>query len=364
MTSAVRGAPPAATRAAWGALPDGRRIELLTLRAGTVHLSACTYGGIIVALHVPDRHGRLDDVVLGHDDLRGYVEHSPYFGAIVGRVANRIAHGRLTVDGTRYQLSRNEGDHHLHGGAVGFDRAVWEAELSTTDDCARAVLTHVSPDGDQGYPGTLHATVTYTLGAAADLMVEYSATADRTTAVNLTQHSYFNLAGARSGADVLEHELRIHAEHYTPVDASRLPTGDLAPVADTPFDFRSRRRIGALIDADHPQLRVAGGYDHNFVLAPTSTRSLAHAVHLAEPVGGRTLDIFTTEPGLQFYSGNFLNGTIRGKSGGVYGHRSGLCLETQHFPDAPHHAHFPSVLLRPGEEYRTRTLFRFGVLSR
>jgi aldose 1-epimerase len=344
--------------------PDGRIVEQFTLCAGGLELAAITYGGTIVSLRAPDRDGALADVMLGHDALRGYLEHSPYFGAIVGRYGNRIARGRFTLDGVSHQLARNDGDQHLHGGVRGFDKAVWSATTGVSEGDASVTFTLVSPDGDEGYPGALEAMVTYTLTARGELAVDYTARTDRPTVVNLTQHSYFDLGAGRCKS-ILDHELTVHADAYVPVDAALIPTGELAPVAGTPFDFRSPTRIGERIGKPHDQLRHAGGYDHSYVLRRAGgDRSLAHAARVTEPVSGRTLDVYTTEPGMQLYSGNFLDGTIRGKAGRVYGHRSGFCLETQHFPDSPNRPAFPSTVLRPGEEYRSRTVYAFGVARR
>jgi aldose 1-epimerase len=309
---------------------------------------------------VADRDGQLDDVVLGYPTLDGYLEASPYFGSIVGRYGNRIAGGRFTLDGKTYRLATNDGPNHLHGGLRGFDKVVWDAEPSETDSTATVALTYTSPAGEEGYPGTLRARVAYTLTASSELLVEYQATTDAPTPVNLTQHSYFNLAGAGRG-DILGHELTIAADRYTPVDATLIPTGELAPVAGTPFDFRTPNPIGARIAQDDEQLRRGRGYDHNFVLTREGT-GLASAARVVDRTTGRTLEISTTEPGIQFYSGNFLDGTITGKDGRVYGHRAGFCLETQHFPDSPNQPTFPSTILGPGEEYRSTTVFAFGVM--
>jgi aldose 1-epimerase len=341
--------------------PDGRPVEMFTVHAGGLELRAITYGATIVSLQAPDREGRLGDVVLGHDALPGYLAHSPYFGAVVGRYGNRIAQGRFALDGVTYQLARNDGAQHLHGGVRGFDKVIWSAEAGSQDGDASVAFTLVSPDGDEGYPGALRAVVTYTLTDRGELAVDYEARTDRPTIVNLTQHSYFDL-GAGRGTSILDHELTVHADAYVPVDATLIPTGELAPVQGSPFDFRSPTPIGKRIGEPHEQLRHAGGYDHSYVLRrPGRDRSLAHAAHVAEPSSGRTLDVYTTEPGMQLYSGNFLDGTIRGKDGRIYGYRSGFCLETQHFPDSPNEPAFPSTVLRPGEEYRSRTVYAFGV---
>jgi len=353
------------TRAPFGRLPDGRPVELFTLtNAHGIEVRVVTYGGIILSIRTPDRDGRFDDLVLGYDSLEGYVRESPYFGAIVGRYGNRIARGRFTLDGRSYTLATNNGPNHLHGGTVGFDKVVWAAEPFRDARGVGVVLTHTSPDGDEGYPGTLRARVTYTLTDRDELAVDYHATTDRATPVNLTQHTYWNLAGD-GRRDVLGHELMISADSITPVDSTLIPTGEIAPVAGTPFDFREPTPIGSRIDRrEHPQIAYGGGYDHNFVLSRHGAAGLVHAARVVEPTTGRTLDVHTTEPGLQFYSGNFLDGSITGKRGSVYLHRFGFALETQHYPDSPNHPNFPSTVLRPGEEYRSRTVFALGVTGR
>jgi aldose 1-epimerase len=348
------------TAAPFGRMPDGKVVEVYTLTNRTgMQVRAITYGAIIQAIRVPDKAGRLGDVTLGYDSLQGYLANSPYFGAVVGRYANRIARGRFTLGGRTYRLATNNGPNQLHGGMKGFDKVVWAAEPFRKGDTVGVRLDHISPSGDEGYPGTLRARVTYSITPANELIVEFRATTDRPTPVNLSQHTYFNLAGEGKG-DILGHVLTIHAERYTPVDPTLIPTGELANVAGTPFDFRAPTPIGLRIDQRDPQLENGHGYDHNLVLNRTGP-GLVHAVHVLEPSTGRTLDISTTEPGLQFYSGNFLDGTIAGKSGHAYRHRSGLALETQHFPDSPNHPRFPSTILRPGQEYRSRTVFAFGV---
>ena len=318
-----------------------------------------TFGGVIVSLRVPDRHGRLDDIVLGHDSLEGYLNASPYFGAIIGRYGNRIANGHFSLDGVDYQLALNEGQHHLHGGPCGLDKVVWSAATFAAADRLGLTFSHLSPDGDQGYPGNLSARVSYSLTDANELVLDYFATTDRATPVNLTQHTYWNLAGSEAPW-VGDHVLTIEADAYTTADASLIPTGVIAPVAGTPFDFRTPQAIGKRIDDDDEQLHNARGYDHNFVLRPADTGALRRAVRLSESTTGRVLEMHTTEPGVQFYSGNFLDGTVRGKNGRRYLHRTGLCLETQHFPDSPNHDHFPSTILRPGGVYRSRTVLTFG----
>jgi len=348
------------SRAPFGRTPERAAVEGFTLtNAHGVELQVITYGAIIVSLRVPDRTGQLDDVVLGYDSLAGYRRDTPYFGAIVGRYGNRIAKGRFTLDGKTYRLATNDGPNHLHGGVKGLDKVVWQAEPFRNDSGVGVVFTHTSPDGDEGYPGTLAARVTYTLTDRDELIVDYHATTDKATPVNLTQHSYFNLAGD-GRRDILGHELWVNADSFTPVDSTLIPTGEIASVEGTPFDFRTPAAIGARISADHAQLRVGGGYDHNFVLRQEDA-AIGRAARVIEPTTGRTLDIYTTEPGLQFYSGNFLDGSITGKGGQVYRRRYGFCLETQHFPDSPNKPQFPSTILRPGQEYRSRTVFVFGV---
>ena len=336
---------------------DGKPVERYTLtNANGIELKAISYGGIITSLRVPDRTGKMDDIVLGFDSLDGYLKDPPFFGAIIGRYGNRIGKGQFTLDGKTYKLATNNGPNHLHGGNKGFDKVVWTVEPVGRNGLA---FSRVSPDGEEGYPGNLQVRVTYTLTDKNELIVDYRASSDKATPVNLTQHSYFNLAGQSSG-DILGHQLTLHADRYTPVDDTLIPTGELAPVAGTPFDFRKAAAIGARIDNDDPQLKAGKGYDHNWVLNRTGN-ALQPAARVVEPRSGRTLDISTTEPGIQFYSGNFLDGTITGKGGAVYKHRTGFCLETQHFPDSPNKPKFPTTTLLPGAEYPTQTVFTFGV---
>ena len=343
----------------FGRLADGTDIGLFTLNARGLEVRAIPYGAIIVSIRVPDRRGDLADVVLGFDDLQGYLERSRYFGAVVGRYGNRIANGRFSLDGRTYQLATNNGPNHLHGGNKGFDKVLWTITTKDAPEGSQAIFSRTSKDGEEGYPGNLQVRVTYTLTEKNELIVDYHATTDKATPVNLTQHSYFNLAGEGSG-DILGHQLTIDADRYTPVDDTLIPTGELAPVQGTPFDFRQPTAIGARIDQDNPQLKNGKGYDHNWVLTRKGT-GLQHAARLTDPKSGRTMDVATTEPGLQFYSGNFLDGTIKGKAGHVYAHRSGLCLETQHFPDSPNKPNFPSTILQPGKAYQSRTVFTFSV---
>jgi aldose 1-epimerase len=354
-------------RAPFGHMADGTPVEIFTLssRAG-MEVRTMPYGAAIVSIRVPDRNGAADDVVLGFDTLDDYVTKNRFFGVVAGRYGNRIAKGRFTLDGKTYALATNNGVNHLHGGVKGFDKVVWSAVPFERDGTVGVVYSHTSPDNDEGYPGALSVRVTYTLSASNALTVDYDATTDKPTPINLTQHTYFNLAGGGSG-DILGHQLTIDADRFTPVDETLIPTGELAPVDGTPFDFRRPMTVGARIGEDHPQLKAGNGYDHNFVLNKTSGGSEGpalrpqHAARVVDPKSGRTLDVSTTEPGVQFYSGNGLNGTVTGKSGHIYQRRAGLCLETQHFPDSPNHPNFPSTILRPGERFQSRTVFAFGV---
>jgi len=347
-------------REPFGRLPDRRTVERFTLRnARGSSVSFLSLGGIITSLRVPDSDGELADVVLGYGTLAEYLEDRVWLGPLIGRFANRIAHGRFTLDGVEHRLPVNLGPHHIHGGTGGFGRVLWEVEPFRTTGGVGAVLRHVSPAGTEGYPGTLYVRVAYTLLDTDELAVEYHATGDAPTPVNLTQHSYFNLAGEGSG-DVLGHELTLRASRFTPVDAGLIPTGELRPVAGTPFDFTSPVPLGARMGAADEQLRIAGGYDHNFVL-DREGGGLSPAARLYEPASGRVLEVLTTEPGIQLYTGNGLDGSIVGKSGRRYGRCAGVALETQHFPDSPNQPAFPSTILRPGEAYRSHTVYRFGV---
>lgn len=349
--------------APFGSLPTGEKARVFTMtNARGMELRVLDYGGIIVSLRTPDRTGAFADIVLGFDDLTGYVTSSPYFGAIAGRYANRIANGRFTLDGITHDLAVNNPPNALHGGVKGFDKVVWRAEPGADSAGVHLTLRYTSPDGEEGYPGTLRATTTYTLTGSNQLVVSYEATTDRPTVVNLTQHSYFNLAGEGSG-DILGHELTLNADRFIPIDSTFIPTGEIAPVAGTPFDFRTPTRIGRRIDEPHAQLRNGHGYDHSFVLTRSGQDTgLVRAAHLVDPRSGRTLDVATTEPGLQVYSGNFLDGTVIGKAGHAYQRRGAVCLETQHFPDSPNKPQFPSTIVRPGQTYRSRTVFSFGAV--
>lgn len=334
-------------------------IQTATLaNANGVRLRVINWGGRITELWVPDREGNLADVVLGYDSALQYVAGNPYFGAIIGRCANRIGGARFELDGRPYQLAANNGANALHGGVHGFHHVVWNMQVDTAAN--RVALTRVSPDGEEGYPGNVHATVTYQLTEANALIIEYTATTDAPTVVNLTHHSFFNLAGAGEGT-ILDHILQIPASRFLPVDEGLIPTGELAVVANSPFDFTAPTPIGARIGLPHPQLERGRGYDHNWVLDRTPDGTLQPAARVVEPRSGRTMDVLTTEPGLQFYSGNFLDGTDVGKGGRRYAFRSAFCLEAQRFPDSPNQPHFPSVVLRPGETYRQTTVYQFGV---
>lgn len=348
---------------AFGKTPDGRETHVHTLsNSSGLSVDITDFGGTVVRLKVPDRHGSIADVVLGFDTVEGYARPSgPFFGATIGRCGNRIAGGRFTLDGKLYQLPTNNSPGgipcHLHGGPVGFDKVLWTAEECVTGSEPSLRLSYQSRDGEEGYPGNLNAKVVFTLTADNALRIDYTATTDKPTPVNLTNHSYFNLAG-EGERTILGHVLTLNAARYTPVNAGLIPTGDFASVVDTPFDFRAPHTIGERIDRPNEQLRFAGGYDHNFVL-DGGGRELALIAMVLEPQSGRELEVFTTEPGVQFYSGNFLDGTLLGKQGHAYPRRSGFCLETQHFPDSPNHPAFPSIILRPGATYRTTTMYRF-----
>lgn len=348
------------TRESWGSTPEGAVDRYTLTNARGMRVRIITYGGIIQSIEVPDRNGEMANVALGFGSVQEYVDHpGPYFGAIIGRYGNRIARGQFVLDGKTWQLPLNNGPNSLHGGVAGFDQRIWTATPVRADGEVGLVLTHVSSDGDQGYPGALAVTVTYTLTDDNGIRIDYGATTDAPTVVNLTNHSYFNLAGEGSG-DVYDHLLQINAVEYTPVDATLIPTGKIASVAGTSMDFRSPTAIGARIRNSETQLLYGGGYDHNWVLAdPASGPNVAARV--IEPNSGRTLTVQTTEPGLQFYSGNFLDGTLAGTSGRTYRQGDGFALETQHFPDSPNHASFPSTVLRPGQTYDSTTVLQFGV---
>jgi aldose 1-epimerase len=331
---------------AFGTTHDGEAVDLFTLtNSHGMEVRAMTYGGIIVSLRVPDRNGQLDDVVLGYDKLDGYLGRHPYFGAIIGRYGNRIGHAKFTLDGNEYRLAENDGPNSLHGGIKGFDKVVWHAESFEKKDQVGLIFKYTSIDGEEGFPGTLEVTVTYTLDDRNQLTIEYQATTDKPTVVNLTNHSYFNLKGEGSGG-ILGHELLLNADHFTPVEG-------------TPLDFTHLTAIGSRIDQNDKQLQFGGGYDHNFVIKRQG-EGLALAAQVYEPTKGRVMEVYTTEPGVQFYSASGLDGSITGKHGHVYAKRSALCLETQHYPDSPNRPEFPSTILRPGQTYRSTTAYRFS----
>lgn len=349
------------TKTTTKAVFQGKPVEMVTLKnANGVEIQTINYGAIITSVKVPDRNGKIADVVLGFDQPASYWADPPppYFGSVVGRYANRIAKGQFVLGGKTYTLVTNNGPNALHGGTRGFDKVLWNVATRETPGGSSAIFTRTSPDGEEGYPGNLAVTVTYTLTANNELVVDYRAATDKATPVNLSQHSYFNLAGEGSG-NILGHHLTINADRYTPVDQTLIPTGELAAVQGTPFDFRQPTAIGARINSDHPQLKAGQGYDHNWVLNGIAGAP-RFAARLTDPASGRTMEISTTEPGIQFYAGNFLDGKIKGKGGRVYGHRAGLCLETQHFPDSPNQKNFPSAIVQPGKPYVSKTVMVFS----
>lgn len=353
---------PSITSEPWGKMPDGRVVHLFTLtNASGMTMRVCEYGGTIVSLTAPDREGKFADIVLGYDRLEDYLKGSPYFGAIVGRYANRIADGKFTLDGKTYTLAKNNEPGgmpcHLHGGKVGFDKVLWKGEALKEGDRVGVKLRYRSPDGEEGFPGNLDVTVHYWLNNDNSLRVEYEATTDKPTPINLSQHSYFNLGGHDSGT-ILDHELMIAADHITPVNKGLIPTGQLQPVEGTPFDFRTPKPIGKDVNAKDEQISYGPGYDHNFVLREWDG-SLRSFATVYEPRSGRMMEVLTTEPAVQFYSGNFLDGSNIGKGGKPYAYRTGFCFEPQHFPDSPNQPQFPSTILRPGEVYRHTSVYKF-----
>lgn len=342
----------------FGRTPEGVSVYLYTLRnARGAEARICNYGGILVSLKVPERNGQFGDVVLGFDDFADYLKGSPYFGALIGRYGNRIAKGRFTLNGQQYILATNKGPNALHGGIKGFDKVVWEPKPLTTPEGPALQLHYVSKDGEEGYPGTLSVTAVYTLTDANALKLEYTATTDKDTVLNLTHHSYFNLA---THGDILGHQVMIPADKFTPVDSTLIPTGELRPVERTPFDFRIPTTIGARINRDDEQLKFGNGYDHNWIInKPMGQLGLMARVY--EPTSGRIMEVLSTEPGLQFYSGNSLDGTKKGKRGRLYSFRSGFCMEPQHYPDSPNHPNFPCVVLKPGAIYHNIIIYQFSV---
>jgi len=349
----------ALTSAPFGQDSSGTAIELYTLQnRNGMEARIATYGGIVVYLSAPDRNGQYADVVLGYGTLDGYLRDSPYFGALIGRYGNRIRAGKFSLGTKHYVLATNNGPNSLHGGVKGFDKVVWKvAKAEVTSEGPQLTLTYSSHDGEEGFPGNLAVTAVYTLTHANALRLDFTATTDKVTVVNLTQHSYFNLRGQ---GDVLAHVLQINADHFTPVDETLIPTGEIRSVTSTPFDFRAPTPIGLRVNADDEQLRFGKGYDHNWVVNNYQPGVLAKQGSVYEPETGRVLEVLSTEPGLQFYGGNFLDGSIKGKGGRVYGLRTGFCMEPQHFPDSPNHPDFPSVVLKPGETYRNTIVYRFS----
>ena len=346
----------------FGTLPDGTPVDLYTVtNSQGIEIRATNYGGIVVSLRVPDKKGNLDDIALGFDDLKGYLANTPYFGAIIGRYGNRIANGKFTLDGKEYSLAKNNGPNSIHGGLNGFNKVVWHAEQFQTSAGVGLILTYTSKDGEEGYPGNLKTKVTYTLTDKNEWIIDYEAVTDKATPVNLTEHTYFNLAGEGT-SDVLRHEMQLKASRFTPVDQKLIPTGELRAVKGTPLDFTQSTAIGARIDSDYEQLRLGHGYDHNFVVdAAAKNSDPVLAARVKDPTSGRVLEVYTTQPGIQFYTGNFLDGTITGKKGHVYKQHYGFCLETQHFPDSPNHPEFPTTILKPGQTYQSRTIYKMSV---
>lgn len=346
-------------KSVFGKTADGVTVEEYTLtNANGMEVKAITFGGIITSLKVPDRTGTLANIVLGFEKLADYETRSPYFGALIGRYGNRIAKAKFTLAGKEYQLAVNDGINTLHGGAKGFDKKVWAASEVQNGSDVGLELSYTSPDGEEGYPGNLATKVTYTLTADNKLRIDYHATTDQTTVVNLTNHTYFNLAGNGAGT-IANHIAQINADRYTPVDANLIPTGELAPVEGTPFDFRAPRLVNAGLRSGHPQVVSGRGYDHDFVINRTSANDLEFAARIYDPSSGRKVEVWTTEPSMQFYTGNFLDGTLVGSSGGLYRQGDGFCLETQHYPDSPNQPAFPSTELKPGDTYQTTTVYAF-----
>lgn len=349
-------------RSGYGVMADGRKVDLYTMsNAVGLEIGVITYGGIITSIKAADKAGKIDDVALGFNTLEEYVKDSPYFGCITGRYANRIANGRFKLDGKEYKLAQNNGGNHLHGGNEGFNKRIWDAEVISCSGGPALELRYTSPDGEEGYPGTLSVRVVYTVTADNGVRIDYSARTDKATVLNLTNHTYFNLAGEGTGT-ILNHEMMISADKITPVDETLIPVGSLMDVAGTPMDFREMTVIGERIEDDFDQLKFGCGYDHNYVCngAPGRLRSVAL---VKEPVNGRAMEVLTTQPGMQLYTGNFLDGRFAGKKGRVYNRRDGFCLETQHYPDSPNKPDFPSTVLCPGKEYRETTIYRFNAVK-
>lgn len=340
---------------------DSNEVELYTItNPGKAEMKVTTFGGIITSFKLPDKNGTLSDVVLGYDNLDGYIKNTTYFGATIGRYGNRIGNAKFTLDGTEYNLAHNNGPNNLHGGFKGFNKVIWTAQPFSGSDSAGLILKYLSKDGEEGFPGNLDVTVTFTLTKDNTFRIDYLATTDKPTVCNLTNHTYWNFKDAGK-TDILQHELMLNASNFTPVDKALIPTGVIEPVKDTPMDFTTAHAIGDNINADYEQLKIAGGYDHNWVLDNPEDVKMNLAATVYEPTTGRFMEILTEEPGIQFYSGNFLDGSITGKYGDVYKFRSGFCLETQHYPDSPNKPEFPSVVLRPGETYKTTTIHKFSI---
>jgi aldose 1-epimerase len=346
----------------FGELESGKSTYLYTLtNRNDMVVSISNYGGIITEIKVKDKNGKLGDVTLGYDNLEGYLEQSPYFGAIVGRYGNRICEGKFSLEGKEYQLEINNAPNHLHGGVIGFDKVLWNVQPFSNSDTLGIILKYLSKDGESGYPGNLSVEITYSLNNNDELIISYSATSDKTTLCNLTNHTYFNLKD-NGKSSILQHRLKINADSYTPIDSTSITTGEILSVKGTPFDFTDLTQIGKSINSEDKQIQNGLGYDHNFVINGDAGE-LRHAAKVIEETTGRVMDVFTTEPGMQFYSGNFLDGSIIGKGNVVYNHRNGFCLETQHYPDSPNKPNFPSTVLKPGEVYKTTTVYKFSTVK-
>ncbi|MBP6823877.1 MAG: galactose mutarotase [Acidobacteria bacterium] len=356
---ASKGAEAKLKKESFGKLPDGTEVDSYTLsNKNGVEVKITNYGATVTSIKAPDRNGKFDDVTLGYDNIAGYLDKNPHLGALAGRYANRIAKGEFKLGGKTYTLAKNNGPNHLHGGPKGFYQQLWKATDATGKDGVAVKMTYLSKDGEEGYPGNLEATVTYTLTDQNELKIDYMATTDKETVVNLTNHSYFNLAGAGSG-DVLNHQLKINSKQTTEIDKTLIPTGKMSPVAGTPFDFGKLTAIGAHINDKNEQLEIGQGYDHNFVL-DTGGNLTAQAVEVYEPTTGRVMEVFTDQPGVQLYTANHLDGTIIGKGGKTYNKRGAFCLETQHYPDSPNKPNFPTTVLKPGDKYQTTTIYKFS----
>ena len=343
----------------FGTLSDGREVNAFVLRnARGMSVQILDLGGVIASIKVPDSSGNFSDVTTGFDYPQPYLDGAGYMGAIVGRYANRISGGKFSIDGIDYSLAKNNGDNAIHGGLVGFDKKIWDVEFLVGLHDSKLKLSTFSPDGEEGYPGRVEVSVTYTLNDQNQLTIDYSATSDKATIINLTNHAYFNLDGHQAGS-ILEHEVMLNANHFTPIDESSIPTGVILDVAGTPLDFRQRKAIGLEIESEDQQMNFGSGYDHNFVINHSESGRVSLAAEVYSPNSGRVMKVYTDQPGIQFYTGNFLNGMLVGKEGAVYGRRSAFCLETQHFPDSPNKPMFPSTILQPGDQFASRTIFEF-----